>query len=79
VLLTRRTRIILQRSESSLITIDICFDTMTAEAEGMPPCGEKDLAWVYEVKHVYCMGIIHNRPAQIDDPRTRSNHGRFSL
>jgi hypothetical protein len=37
VLLTRRPRAMLQRSEGSLVTIDSRFNTMTVEAEGMPP------------------------------------------
>jgi hypothetical protein len=44
VLFTRRMRVMLLRSNGSLITIESRFDTTTVEAEGMPPWGEKYLA-----------------------------------
>ena len=37
VLLTRRTSVLLHRSNSALVIIDSRFDTTTVEAEGMPP------------------------------------------
>ena len=37
VLFTRRTCVILQRSNGSLVAINSRFDTTTVEAEGMPP------------------------------------------
>jgi hypothetical protein len=37
VLFTRRIRVILQRNNGSLVTIESRFDTTTVEAEGMPP------------------------------------------
>ena len=44
VLLTRRTSVMLQRSNGALVIIDSRFDTTTVEAEGMPPWGKKYLA-----------------------------------